>query len=466
MTISRRKFLSNSTATLALGAASGTFTIALGTPAKAEAVTCISAAVSIASAVAGLMGKGDGTREQFAILNVRLNQVIELQQQTIEAISIVSQQVAQVQQVLPAMLRNEKMRQRLVNLDKLSRRLMQLEERLQKNEWTSKDFEALDEIPAIAVDAVTGLQAELDHSPAGGEVGIDLVRHGMPALFIAYTLVGALRSIDRKLGLSGERLDLHKSDYADIISTTRKAVRTFAKEHLSSQLEFEIAEAAANKKLLDDSIHTKWWGFIEKSVPNQSAETVGDALTIDTKFGTIVALGACTPVGYHSDDPDWFIGRSVDSFVEQYRYGEVASIVEIIIPARVFAIPLYHNGQRVGFEDITISVGSANRPHLRDIEYRKVREAKRRVTAQNEGLANIFTGFHEYFCSGGNYGKRFTDAKTQADVSREKIAGEVIQFRKRLLEYTEHRWNEIGLQEMLEWANNVDSDFEKMLDGV
>ena len=192
--ISRRGFVSGTASSLALGSVSFGTASFYPSPARAEAVTAaIAAAVAIAGALAGLFAKGDGTRQQFAILNAKLNHIIELQNKTLEAIATVSNQVATLQTQIPNMLRSEAMRQRLVDADDFSSRLLRLEDRVRRGSWQASDTVTLDQMAKEAWDIVSRLRSELRRNPADGEVGVDIVRHAMPALFSAYQFLPALR---------------------------------------------------------------------------------------------------------------------------------------------------------------------------------------------------------------------------------------------------------------------------------
>lgn len=466
ITMNRRIFLSGSVSAIGiLALPTSTYFIA-AERAKAEPVTTvIIAAVAIAGAISSLTAKGDGTRNLFAILNAKLDQIVELQNETIKAIGIVSKQVEALRQQVPEMLVSESFRQQLVKISSFSSRLLRLTDRANSDGWTKQDTNILDQMIADVWVLVSDIRANLHNSSAGNEVGLDMVRHAMPTLYAAYQLVPAFAALDKEIGLKDERRKLHGNIYQDIIRDTREAIEVFSSKHLIQQKKYQDSKLVEQKNLLGSSPFSQWQMHLESMVDDQSDEK-SVAFSANTKFGTSSAFGPCTH-GKQSDDVKWAIKVGQDaSKYSFHRDSDTWTTYDLYVSAKVVGEAYYNKGARAGFRDISIELGEANAVSLGSTRHSNLSKAKRRSQSLSEGFAHTFYPTKEYYCPGVAANDRKNKAQAHIVSSRDALMSPVEIFRKANLDFTEHLWNGIGIDEMIKWAMQVDEDMREMENSV
>jgi len=458
----RRRFLSGSVSVLgARTLLPLAFTI---TPkeARAEPITAvIVAVVAIAGAIANLTAKGDGTRQLFAILNVKLDHIIELQNETIKAIGIVSKQIEILKAQVPNMLVSESFRQQLVQISSFSSRLIRLTDRAKSNNWTDEDTKTLDKMVADSWILVSNIKANLQNSSANDEVGLDIVRHAMPALYAAYQLVPALTALDGVIDAKVARRSRHGNTYRDIIRDAREAIALFSTKHLIQQKTYQENKVAEQNRVLSGSPYSQWLTHLESAI-NDQHDGKSVAISVNTKFGTSGAFGPCTH-GDQSDDVNWAIKIGQDA--NKYTFNRNSSnwnTFDLYIPAAVSGTAFYNNGQRAGFRELSIVLGEAQAIDLGPTQNANLPNAKRRSQALNEGFAHTFYPTKEYYCPGVGANDRHLKAKENIVRSRDSLPEPIEIFRKANLDRTEHLWNGIGIDQMINWANQVEEDMKKM----
>ncbi|WP_299773236.1 hypothetical protein [uncultured Tateyamaria sp.] len=227
---------------------------------------------------------------------------------------------------------------------------------------------------------------------------------------------------------------------------------------MPTQLAYQKSQAAASKRILDGNPFRQWLGHLEGFVPDTNTETKGAAVSANTKFGTVATFGPCTH-GHNSDDPNW---AKKTSFVCAPFGGGTWTVFDIVVPTSISTQPLYYKGNRLGFENLSIPVGAAQSNKLGDLPSSALETGKRRGAALNEGFANTFYPVKEFNCPGCPYHDRINYSAIYARQSRDVIVGKAVEFRKVILDWTEHSWNSVGIQEMIDWTNAIDADLESM----
>ena len=474
MPLTRRSFFKTPAGGLTIAATPPTFLTAITTPARAESLTMIAAAVSIASTVAGLFAKSDGTREQFAILNAKLDHVIDLQNATLRGISVISNQLENIKNSIPQLLDNNSMKSILEQFKKLLDQLNALTARAVNREWDENSTRLLDKKIKESWELVPLLKAKLTTNRLGSRDGIVWLRFAMPAIFSAYQLVPTFRTIDKSIQQESRRLHRWKKEYEEIIQFLIDSLTVFSTNHLPDQLLFEQVQRVNQNNKMTDPMFKQWKNRLNSLVPslNEAGNYLPAATMFhDDKLSTVTAFGPCKGGTGSSSNTDWAKQISIKAPpFGRYEHVDGVSIntleywtvFDISIPVNMRIIPLYYRTYHLGFMDVQFFLKDPIVSKFDDVHYSELEHTRRRRTALYEGFANLQYPVPEYTCPGMLYGDRAYYARVYADRSKDLLDAKLSEFRGSTLEWTEHSWNAAGIHEMREWAKNTITDLKRM----
>lgn len=453
---SRRSFLKGAATAVCQVAAFGSSTMAVPKPARADGgatatMATVAAAVKIAGGIASMIARPDGTQARLSILQIQLNELIFLQLKTIDAITIISDQIEQASRDIPTLLVSDDLRKRGADISGYLARLSDLSGRAESPAtWNQHEYRLLDDMVTSGWERVSDLTAHLNTHDSSGERGIQVVRQAMLALYAAYHIVPSLTAIDSALPDSAVIRNKYASSYRSILSSLADALYIFNTRYLYPQILFQSDDADAQRELLASAPFWQWSKHLETFVPDY-ADVEELAFSGSSYFSTFVSAAWC-PGGYSDALPE-----------RRYSwapYNAKWTGQDLKIPTDISGIGLYRNGTRAGFLQLNIALANSGimtthyraRPTAWLQKQLAINAVKRRSISEREGFRNSEYPTKEYYC----VGPKDTDVNTfpfrNMNDSVPLLRNRLIFFEHAQMTLTVRTWYKYGLDDIARWT--------------
>ena len=296
----RRDFL-KSTAALPLSAVAGP-AFFYATPAAAIEPTTVLAVVNVTSQLVSMFSRSNALSHQLAALTARLDTIIDLQMQTLDALNTISRQIDALVQAIPTELLNQTMRETLGELQGIHLSLREAERIL--TSAAGQDRSVIAELNEVMLEQEVGrarrictnLAGHLATAGAPGEAGLVTVHLALSGAYAASLLVPIFKALDDELRIHGQSPRPRNASYSVIGQSLRETCSRLIAQHLTQQAQFQDSVLRRVRSEIDnDVVFRNWRSTLVISGARESSET-------EVKFVNHQAFGPCTRGRNFNDD--------------------------------------------------------------------------------------------------------------------------------------------------------------------
>lgn len=246
--IDRRHLLSCAAASAAVALMSPPLMIAAATPAGAvDPATAVTIGLSIANALSALTAKGGGLGEQFAVLNLKVDQILQNQIRTFEAIQQLQQSISKLETQIGGLFTEERYKDLAIAIYDLRTDTVRFLESINGlsngdtlNPTKIAEYNRLLSELGNLVSKLenTFLLTNLNEQKVGLK-GIDSLLVIVPALPVLVELLDGYRNVENLF----PNLGLEASEYLATSRTAKAAFKALAEERIPEAMAAQVNEA-------------------------------------------------------------------------------------------------------------------------------------------------------------------------------------------------------------------------------
>ncbi|WP_145976982.1 hypothetical protein [Leisingera aquaemixtae] len=450
------------------GILAGTSGVIFPAPAKAEITAAgVAATISIASALSNMFGKRGGEGERHAILNAKLDTIIQLQQLTLESISEVHSKLEELEGQIPNFLENESLRKQQVDALTHMRRLQDIQYSILAGNNVEDIKNDFDQLSQAVWTSVSNLDSDVKSSNLQGDAGYDGILFTVTALNTYFMMAPGLKNVALDSALKEFPTSAR---YRGLVRAMGDVIEYLKTSILPTQVEFQQRMFAAPNRKKIGAPWVYWYRYIAQQFDMfDPSIREHEKIQIDTFFRNYITMIPCRN-GHNSNDIEWAKrhGTSVDPY---WRTFELLAPVKLILNPTFSDTPTeYRVSPFVGFDQVDFYFRRNGPISVRQIsEFNKNEFARvpRGVWPGNRqrptDYLHLPLDVGEFFCPG------FKDTDPQAYA--QQIANRVLQgirgnelrvMSELLLEMSMRRWREVGFIEMDSWLTELNKDISEL----
>lgn len=290
-----------------------TFAVSTGVlvsvPRRAHAdPSIILAVVAITSAIVSLFNRSNVLADNMAVLNAKLDAIIDLQRLTFESLQLISSQIKKLSDELDQVMINQTLRENmgqmsglLENLHTLVTEVMSGPEVLADDDLVRIDERTLSELCNRAVQYTADLSGHLQFSTPETDRGLKTLRYASISALLAQSLVPTMKSIDDVILDRTGRVQSRRSEYRQILQSLHTSSSQIAEVFGPSQRSHELQVLGS----IQFNFHESNW------IERLSLLDRQEDWSADVSFSNTQAFGPCTHQATHGIEWSWEARRFI-----------------------------------------------------------------------------------------------------------------------------------------------------------
>lgn len=276
--------------------------------AHAEPATTILAVVAITSAIVSLFNRSNALADNMAVLNAKLDAIIDLQRLTFESLQLIASQIKELSDELDQVMINQTLRENmgqmsglLENLHTLVAEVMSGTAALTDDDLIRIDEHTLSELCNRAVQYTADLSGHLQFSTPETDRGLKTVRYASISALLAQSLVPTMKSIDDVILERTGRVQSRQSEYRQILRSLHTSCSQIAEIFGPSQQSHELQMLGS----ISFNFHESNW------IERLSLLDRHEDWSVEVSFSNTQAFGPCTHGATRGTEWSWEARRFI-----------------------------------------------------------------------------------------------------------------------------------------------------------